>query len=109
MNWRKLRNWSIACLLALLFAGYASAFSATDRCKAQMLQDLRAHHVVGFDMARKKFEPDTRAMYTSVPWPFVVDVETSLPRDMHATIYRARFIALPWRVFFASRDAIHLV
>jgi hypothetical protein len=109
MHVRKLAVRILLFLLVLAGAGYACAFASSTECEYAMIRDMEAKGVRGSDMGGRKMAPKEATFTTTIRIPFVVEVETSLPRDLHATVYRARYFATPWRVYEISRDAIYLV
>ena len=92
-------------ILAIGALGYASAWSAKQRCADLLYAELDAQHIVGLDLHEDKV-PLTRDMVSAdVTAPFEVLAYVSMPRDLHATVYAKRFRAWPWGV---SGDATEM-
>jgi hypothetical protein len=87
----------VGLMVALLVAivGYGMAFSAKDDCAKDTSRDLFARRVKRFTM---EGPVDTAAIPVTshVAWPFVVDVDYSVPWGMHAAVARNRYTVFPW-------------
>lgn len=92
-----------------LCAGYLSAWQAMQACIDESYRSAQQRDVRGFDMRGRKVRPTLDEFHASISGPFLVEVDYSVPRDMHATIFVDRYLTLPWRRELRSSEEIHLV
>lgn len=100
---------AIALLLAIGGVGYGLAWSAKSQCADALYEELSARNVSGRMFHGNRVLPTRDAVQAEVTAPFEVTVWTSVPRDLHATIYTKRFQIWPWGVRARKTQVFHTV
>jgi len=101
----------LACaLLAALvgLCGFASARHAQPEIERDTRAFVLAHGVTGHDLGGRVL-PEQIEVFSEVDFPFVVTSTFAVPRDLHASYYRTRYLVLPWGRYVLSKDAFHAV
>jgi hypothetical protein len=105
---RKLLVATVA-LFALLAVGYGSAYGRMSDCGDDFLGELRSRKISGHTLSGEKVAPSVTLALIRVAGPFIVRATVTVPRDLHATTYTARYVALPWGVMRISFEEVSYV
>lgn len=95
-------------LLFVIISGYISAKAAQPHIEQQMRAYVFTHRISGFDL-HGPIPIGEVTVYSEVHFPFLVVASYAVPRDLHVSYFRTRYLALPWGFYKLSEDEIHLV
>jgi hypothetical protein len=98
MSWKNIAFALSALAFCTLAVGYASARYSLDSCADEVFADAQRRNVSGRHMDGQIVRPSRSDITAIISGPFLVEVWYSVPHDLHATDYSARYV-----VFFGYR------
>ena len=100
-----------ALISAVLFfaLGYGLAFAARDKCVSDTARAVMEQHIKGRDFSGTAVEVNAADVESRIRWPFVVDVYYGVPRDLHVTVHRDRYVVWPWKISKPLHTVYYLV
>jgi hypothetical protein len=97
-------------LLVTLIA--LSGISVARHAQSEIERETRAfvleHGVTGRSLSGP-VAPEQIEVFSEIEYPFVVTGTFAVPRDLHASYYRTRYLVLPWGRHILFKDAFHAV
>jgi hypothetical protein len=95
-------------IAVVVFVGLFSARHAQPEIEREISAFVLEHGVTGYSLSGRVL-PHQIKVFSEIDYPFVVSVTFVVPRDLHASYYRTRYLVLPWGRYVLSKDASHAV
>jgi hypothetical protein len=109
VTWKKTAVLASALAVGILAIGYASAWFSLSSCAEDVFQDTQRRNDAGTDLQGNRIEPSHGNISANIVGPFLVEVSYTLPRDLHGSVYYARYVVFFGYRYQRTSDVIHLV
>jgi hypothetical protein len=94
---------ALSVICGLLLAHHAKP--AVEREARAFVLDRR---ISGYSLVGR-VTPEQIEVFSEIDCPFIVTGGFTVPRDLHASYYRTRYLVMPWGRYVISKDAFPAV
>ncbi len=105
---KKIGLASVLLIALVALGGLSLARHAQPEIERETRVFVLEHRVTGHGLGGR-VPPEQIEVFSEVDYPFVVTGTFAVPRDLHASYYRTRYLVLPWGRYVLSKDAFHAV
>ena len=99
---------SVLLIALVALGGLSLARHAQPEIERETRAFVLEHRVTGNGLGGR-VPPEQIEVFSEVDYPFVVTGTFAVPRGLHASYYRTRYLVLPWGQYVLSKDAFHAV